>query len=173
MFDEKLLHAIRTFMINHHDTLAVAESVTSGLLQAAFGSAQDASRFFQGGISAYNVGQKVRHLDVEPIHAIASNCVSQKIADEMALQVCKLFRSDWGISITGYAVPVSESDNKLFAYYAIAYKETVLKQRKLTAKEQDPSSVKIYYIDTILSDLSEILISRSVTNQNEHTNNQP
>lgn len=157
MFDEKIINAVRKFMVMHHETLSVAESVTSGLLQSAFASAQEASLFFQGGISAYNVGQKVRHLDVEPIHAIASNCVSEKVAEQMALNVCTMFRSDWGISVTGYAAPAPEADNKLFAYYAIAYQGKIVKHAKLNPVMQHPAEVKNAYIEGILKGFHTII----------------
>lgn len=69
-------------------TLAVAESVTSGNIQAAFSLATDSTTFFQGGITSYNIGQKCRHLLVEPTHAIASNCVSKNVSEQMAQQTC-------------------------------------------------------------------------------------
>lgn len=53
----------------------------------------NAAQFYQGGIMAYNIGQKYRHLFVEPIHAGICNCVSEKIAREMALNSCKMFNS--------------------------------------------------------------------------------
>jgi nicotinamide-nucleotide amidase len=148
-------------MIDKDETLAAAESVTSGLLQSAFASAQDASLFFQGGIGTYNPGQKVKHLYVEPIHATASNCVSQRIADQMALHVCSMFQSDWGVAVTGYAVPVPESDDKLFAYYAIAHKNKILKYGKLKSEVKDPSAVKMGYIENILKSLYTVIRSGS------------
>src|SRR5689334_9261316 len=114
-FSQSTLDKIREQLMTKKQTVAVAESVTSGLLQLAFSSMIDASEFYQGGITAYNLAQKTRHLLVEPIHANSVNCVSQRVADEMATQVAKLFLSDWGIAVTGYATPVPESDGKVFA----------------------------------------------------------
>src|SRR5690348_6264721 len=91
-------------------TVAVAESVTSGNLQAIFSLAKNATLFFQGGMTAYNIGQKCRHLMVEPTHAIECNCVSQKVSEQMAAEICHLFTSDYGIGITGYASPVPEKN---------------------------------------------------------------
>lgn len=85
---ERPLERIKTYMLAHTETLAVAESVTSGCLQAALSLAEDATRFFQGGITAYNLGRKARHLKIDPIHAQEANCVSEKVAIEMAEQVC-------------------------------------------------------------------------------------
>jgi len=63
---KKPLEHIKDYMLQHFETLAVAESVTSGHLQAAFSSADQATNFFQGGITAYNVGQKARQLCYKP-----------------------------------------------------------------------------------------------------------
>ncbi len=116
MFDETVLHQIKDQLIRKNQTIAVAESVTAGLLQLALASAEEAVRFFQGGITAYNLGQKYKHLNVEPVHAELCNCVDRVVAVEMARNVTDLFRSDWGIAITGYATPVPESGHQLFAF---------------------------------------------------------
>src|SRR5436190_21131457 len=112
-FDKKVLERLGKKLLKKKQTVAVAESVTSGLLQFAFSCIPDAASFFQGGITAYNIAQKFKHLQVEPLHALSVNCVSSKVAKEMALHVCQLYSSDWGIGITGYASPVPESGNKV------------------------------------------------------------
>src|SRR5690348_14420481 len=100
MFDKDLINEIGEILKKQKQSVAVAESVTAGLLQAAFSNALDASCFFQGGITAYNVGQKCRHLLVEPLHALESDCVSEDVARDMGVHVSKLFTSNYGIAIT-------------------------------------------------------------------------
>jgi nicotinamide-nucleotide amidase len=159
MYDEKIIDAIRDQMVKKQQTIAVAESVTSGHLQVALGSAINASTFFQGGITAYNLGQKTKHLNVEPIHAVSCNCVSPLIANQMALQVSKMFMSDWGIGITGYSAPMPEySIEELFAYYAIAYKDEILSSKKIIAKKEDPMSVQFFYVNHVLRECNSLLI---------------
>lgn len=80
-----IIQSIGNILIERQQSIAVAESVTSGHMQAALSTAPDAAKFYQGGITAYNLGQKSRHLHVEPIHATASNCVSDQVAHEMAM----------------------------------------------------------------------------------------
>ena len=147
--------------MKQHETISVAESVTSGLLQLAFSTAECALEFYQGGITAYNLGQKSRHLLIDPVHALSCNCVSEKVSADMALNVCKLFTSDWGIGITGFASPVPESKNKLFAYYAIAWHGAIIKAHRIDAEKNSPVNVQLFFARALLKDFSAHLTSYS------------
>lgn len=104
-------------------TLAVAESLTSGGVQAAVGRISGASNFFLGGITAYTIDQKVQHLGVDRAGAAAVNCVSAAVAEQMARGVCALFGSDLGVATTGYAEPSPEQGVAVpFAWWAVAYR---------------------------------------------------
>ena len=153
MFHEPSIDAVRTSLLKQKQTIAVAESVTSGFFQAALASGQDASKFFQGGITAYNLGQKCRHLNIEPIHASSCNCVSEKMAQDMALNVSDMFISNWGIATTGYASTVPESDNKLFAYFAICLDGKIKSSGRIDTKDKSPQDAQIYFVDCVLKEL--------------------
>lgn len=157
MFDETVLCNIKDQLIRKNQTIAVAESVTAGLVQLALASATDAARFFQGGITAYNLGQKYKHLAIEPIFAAQCNCVDRKVAIEMAYGVTDLFRSDWGIAITGYATPVPESGQRLYAWYTIAFRKNVLLDGMLEAANAPAIDVQKYYTDYLLGAFSNML----------------
>lgn len=86
-------------------TLAVAESLTSGHLQARIGSVSGASNYFLGGITAYNLAQKVKHLKVSRAAAKRVDCVSQQVAVEMAQGATEFFGADIAVATTGYAEP--------------------------------------------------------------------
>jgi len=86
-------------------TLAVAESLTAGHLQAKIAAVSGASDYFLGGLTAYALGQKVRHLGVNRAHAKLVDCVSQRVAVEMAQGACALFQADVAVATTGYAEP--------------------------------------------------------------------
>ena len=102
-------------------TLAVAESVTCGRVQARVGEVSGASNFFLGGITAYSIDQKVAHLGVKRAAAKKVNCVSAEIAEQMARGVCELFGSDLGVATTGYAEPLAaDGVAEPFAWWAIA-----------------------------------------------------
>jgi nicotinamide-nucleotide amidase len=102
-------------------TLAAAESLTSGRVQAAIGSVSGASNFFCGGLTAYSLDQKVRHLGVDRAMAKRVNSVSAAVAEQMAEGACALFGSDLGVATTGYAEP-AEGVAHPFAFWALAHR---------------------------------------------------
>jgi len=150
-FDQELIDSIRNYLMKSKKTVAVAESVTSGNVQAAISLAKDASMFFQGGITTYNLGQKARHLLVEPTHAMECNCVSKKVSEEMALAVSKMFSSDYGLATTGFASKVPEAGiEKLYAFLSVAKNGKILGTHKVNAKEVDVKEVQDQYTNELL-----------------------
>jgi PncC family amidohydrolase len=158
IYDLQIINAIKDHMVNKRLTLSVAESVTAGHLQAALSAADEASRFFQGGITAYNAGQKCRHLNIEPIYALQDNCVSEKVSCQMATEVNKLFISDYGIGITGYATKVPEVGvNDLFAFFAIASGNRILVAKKIATNKESSVDVQIDYTTQVLVALRALI----------------
>jgi nicotinamide-nucleotide amidase len=157
-YNEDAINKIKDILAARNETIAVAESVTAGHLQAALSMAMEASQFFQGGITCYNLGQKTRHLNIEPIHAEKENCIHQQVANNMAIEVTKLFVSHYGLGITGYASIVPEKQKEgLYAYIAIAYKQEVVWQTKLTSSKEKPFDVQVDYTNQMLEHLLEYL----------------
>ncbi len=101
-------------------TLAVAESLTAGHVQARVAAASGASNYFLGGVTAYTLDQKVRLLGVNRAHARRVNCVSQRVAVEMAVGAMQLFGADLAVATTGYAEPARAAGVKSpMAWWAI------------------------------------------------------
>lgn len=160
MFDKDLLFSIREQVKEKGISVAVAESVTSGLLQCAFSNIPDAASFFQGGITAYNVGQKCRHLLVEPLHALACDSVSEKMAQDLARNVCPLFTSDYGIGIVGYAARVPEKNiNDLFCFFAVALEGKIIKSGKITTEAEEGFPAQLFYTDAVLRQFLTVVSS--------------
>jgi nicotinamide-nucleotide amidase len=148
---ENLFEYIGGRLLSSGETVAVAESVTSGFLQFSFSQMKDASQFYKGGMTAYTQEGKVDLLHVDDEEATECNCVSGNIAETMALNVAQLFKSDWSIGVTGYATPVEESGGKLYAYFAIAYKGTILLSEKLDLHTRTKApNAQLYYSEFIL-----------------------
>lgn len=104
-------------------TLAVAESLTAGHLPAEIAAVSGASEYFLGGITAYNLEQKVKQLGVNRAHARGVNCVSQRVAVEMASGALKLFGAQLAVATTGYAEPAPKQKVKTpHAWWAICHR---------------------------------------------------
>lgn len=104
-------------------TLAVAESLTCGQVQAAIGAVSGASNYFLGGVTAYSLEQKVRLLGVNRAAAAKVNCVSAAVAGEMAAGVARLLGSDLALATTGYAEPAPDAGvTEPFAWWALAHR---------------------------------------------------
>src|SRR6476661_5377570 len=136
MFNDKAIAVIKENLIQRNEKVSVAESVTAGFLQAALASAELALKFFEGGITTYNIDQKVRHLHIDRRNGEACNCASEQTANEMARGVCALFGTDWGLAVTGYATTVPESDFKLFAYFSVCYKGEIKAVERVDLENQ-------------------------------------
>lgn len=156
-FNQRKLAAVGLKLIERKETIAVAESVSGGLLQFALSSVENAAQLFQGGITVYNTAQKYKHLQVEPIHALEVNAVSQQVADQMAMHVQQLFTSHWGAGITGYATPVPESGKKIFAYFSIAYAGEIICSGALKGVGKNPAEVQHYYTEAVIKHLHDLL----------------
>ena len=86
-------------------TIAVAESLTGGLVAASLTEIPGASKVFKGSITAYSdeIKQNVLNVNKETISKFTS--ISEQVALEMAINVRKIMKSDIGISTTGVAGP--------------------------------------------------------------------
>ncbi|MFA5264219.1 MAG: nicotinamide-nucleotide amidohydrolase family protein [Opitutaceae bacterium] len=103
-------------------TLAVAESVTCGRIQVRIGLIAGASSFFHGGITTYNLEQKMRHLGVSKETAEPVNSVSMEVAEQMARGACVFFGAKLGLATTGFAEPDVKRANPVpFAWWALAH----------------------------------------------------
>lgn len=104
-------------------TLAVAESITCGRLQSRIGAISGASDFFLGGITAYALAQKARHLGVDRARAEPVAAVSAEVAEQMARGACALFGSDLALATTGYAEPAPARGVRLpQAHWALVHR---------------------------------------------------
>ncbi len=85
--------------------LAVAESLTGGMVGARLTSVPGASDWFAGGVVAYGSDVKRSLLGVGP-----GPVVSEQAAKQMALGVAHLLGADVGLSLTGVAGPGTQDD---------------------------------------------------------------
>ena len=99
-------------LLDRGATLAVAESCTGGLVGARVTSVRGSSRYFLGGVIAYDNAVKERLLAVDGEALRRSGAVSAEVARQMAAGVRHLLGADYGIGITGIAGPDGGSARK-------------------------------------------------------------
>ncbi|MCS7014798.1 MAG: competence/damage-inducible protein A [Gemmatales bacterium] len=103
--DDELQHAVARLLERTQLTLATAESVTGGLVASRLTQVPGISRFFRGGIVAYQTTSKASVLGI-PAHLLEQyGAVSAPVAEAMAQRVRQLFQADLAISTTGVAGP--------------------------------------------------------------------
>ncbi|WP_353945118.1 CinA family protein [Streptomyces sp. HUAS MG91] len=87
------------------ETLAVAESLTGGLVAAELVSVPGASKAFRGSVTAYATELKHTVLGVDAELLAAEGAVHPEVALQMAAGVRDALGADWGIATTGVAGP--------------------------------------------------------------------
>ncbi|MET8974734.1 nicotinamide-nucleotide amidohydrolase family protein [Streptomyces sp. NPDC004539] len=87
------------------ETLAVAESLTGGLVAAEITAVPGASKAFRGSVTAYATDLKRQVLGVDAALLAARGAVDAQVAAQMAAGVRKALGADWGIATTGVAGP--------------------------------------------------------------------
>jgi nicotinamide-nucleotide amidase len=139
-------------------TLAAAESLTCGRVQARVGEISGASNFFRGGITAYTLDVKVRQLGVERTAARRVNCVSLAVAEQMACGACALFDSDLAVATTGYAEPSPHNGvEDPFAWWAIAHrrrgKAGAIRGGRVECPGATRIDVQMFVADAVIAEL--------------------
>ncbi|GHI04426.1 damage-inducible protein CinA [Streptomyces cellostaticus] len=87
------------------ESLAVAESLTGGLVAAEITAVPGASRVLRGSVTAYATELKHELLGVDATLLAQCGAVDPQVAAQMAVGVRKALRADWGIATTGVAGP--------------------------------------------------------------------
>lgn len=85
--------------------LAVAESLTGGLLAAAVVAEPGASQVLRGAVVAYATEIKAQVLGVEPGQLARTGPVDAEVARQMAAGAASLLGAEMGLSTTGVAGP--------------------------------------------------------------------
>jgi len=101
--DETMEHAVASLLLARGLTLAVAESLTGGLVASRLVNVSGASEWFRGGVVSYASDVKYSLLDVPE-----GPVVSAAAAAAMATGVAAKLGADVGLAVTGVAGPDSQ-----------------------------------------------------------------
>ncbi|MFI6942664.1 CinA family protein [Streptomyces sp. NPDC050418] len=96
---------VQKLLVERGQTLAVAESLTGGMVAAEITAVPGASKVLRGSVTAYATEIKHQVLGVDDALLAARGAVDPDVARQMALGVRRLLGADWGIATTGVAGP--------------------------------------------------------------------
>ncbi|MEU3223097.1 nicotinamide-nucleotide amidohydrolase family protein [Streptomyces sp. NPDC006976] len=92
-------------LVARGETLAVAESLTGGLVAAELTSVPGASQAFRGSVTAYATPLKSEVLGVDAALLAERGAVDAEVARQMAAGARRVLGADWGVATTGVAGP--------------------------------------------------------------------
>ena len=109
---------LHDLMINKKLTISTVESCTGGLLGSYLTNIPNSSKYYRGGIIAYNSSVKSQLLNIpEDMEFVSEKCVVL-----MNIGLKKLIKSDIHVSISGYLGPnVYKSSLQGLVFYSISY----------------------------------------------------
>ena len=115
--DANLEDAVLEALGTRGESLAVAESMTGGLLAARLTAIPGASHTFLGGVTAYTVPAKTTFLGLEAAWLEAVGTVSEACAVALAEAVRQRLGATWGLGLCGNAGPEAEGDQPVGAVF--------------------------------------------------------
>jgi nicotinamide-nucleotide amidase len=98
-------------------TVAVAESLTGGLLGAALSQRPGSSTTFRGSAVVYATDLKASLADVPESVLAAHGAVSSETAQALAAGVRRRLGADWGVGVTGVAGPSEQEGQPVGTVY--------------------------------------------------------
>src|SRR5947199_240811 len=129
--DETLEEVIVKLLVQRHQTVAVAESCTGGLLANRITNIPGASAVFLAGYVCYADQAKIEMLDVGPELIEKYGAVSEQVACALAGHARACAKSDYALATTGVAGPSGGSPEKPVGtvYVALAASGTTIAKR--------------------------------------------
>jgi nicotinamide-nucleotide amidase len=136
---EELEEVIGKYLKKNHQTVAVAESCTGGLLGHRITNVPGSSSYFLHGILAYSDQAKTDLLGVSSKTIDTYGAVSPQVARAMATGIQKIANATYGLSITGIAGPSGGTKEKPvgLVYTALSYDKEVLVEKNLFLGERN------------------------------------
>lgn len=99
-------------LVQHHATIATAESCTGGRLAAALNARSGSSAYYMGSVVAYDNTIKEQVLGVQIDTLMQYGAVSEQTVREMADNIRALMHTDYAIATSGIAGPTGGTPDK-------------------------------------------------------------
>jgi nicotinamide-nucleotide amidase len=136
------------------ETLALAESMTGGLLAARITAVPGASRVLKGGGVVYSAGAKAALAGLDPAFIRAHGTVSEDITRALAEAMRGKLGATWALAVTGNAGPGEDPEGPApvgTTFIALAGPDGTLCQRQLQAGDRADMQLRavIYALDML------------------------
>jgi nicotinamide-nucleotide amidase len=103
--DMPIERVIAGLLTQRSQSISTAESCTGGTIASMITSVPGSSKYFKGGIIAYDNDVKTGILKVKQESLSDHGAVSQKVVEEMAISVREILNTDFSIATSGIAGP--------------------------------------------------------------------
>ena len=137
-------------------TVAVAESLTGGLVAAALTDIAGASVVVRGGVVAYATDLKAQILGVDEVLLAQVGAVDADVAEQMARGVRSLMGASYGLATTGVAGPDQVDDKRVGTVY-VAVVGPASSQVKALSLSGDRGEIRARTVLAVLALLTEEL----------------
>lgn len=125
-------------------TLAAAESCSGGYLSYLLTKTPGSSKVFKGGLITYSLEAKNKFFRIPSLLLRKTDGVSKEIASALAERVKKLFTTDLGVSIVGFAGPKTKKGiKKGTVFVGIADKKNILVLEAIIKGNRDTVRKKV------------------------------
>ena len=104
--NETIEVVVARLLTAHNKTIATAESCTGGKIAQLLTSVPGASKYFKGSVVSYATQTKIKVLHIDENLIKEHSVVSAAVAEQMALNIKKIMKTDYAIATTGNAGPL-------------------------------------------------------------------
>ncbi|WP_030542748.1 CinA family protein [Streptomyces albus] len=150
------------------ETLAVAESLTGGLVAAELTGVPGASRVLRGAVTAYATDLKHTLLGVDGALLAERGAVDAEVARQMAGGVRRLLGADWGIATTGVAGPDPQDGQPVGTVYVAVAGPAGTVRSRLLRPAGDRAGIRRESVGGVLGMLREELVGNARAQNTEH-----
>jgi len=117
--DETMEEVMGRLLLERGLSIAVAESLTAGMVCSRIANVPGSSDYFRGGVVTYSRESKEEVLGL-PKELLREGAVNQGVARAMAESVRRMFSADLGVATTGLAGPGRDGEKKTVGTLCLA-----------------------------------------------------
>ncbi len=151
---------VGNLLAENQETLCTAESCTGGGIAARITSVPGSSEYFKGSIVAYSNEIKERYLNVPKELIMEHGAVSRQVTESMAKNIRALYKTDYGIAVSGIAGPTGGTKEKPLGttWISVSSKNKIISSRYRFGNKRDVNTEKT--INTALNMLRKLAIEK-------------